>query len=176
VAGPRSEGLEDAEGEPVAAVQPTRPAFRGALPAPASVLDLMGDTVFIIDAHGHLLYASASCLALCGHPREALLDRGMLELVHPADREHTLSMVWRVMHAQAPVRYRNRWIHRDGSLVAIEWVSRWDSGSGVRVAVARRVEAAEDEGLPVAPIAEHRPERMERSSLVGFKPRQLRLR
>ena len=60
------------------------------LPTPAELLDLLVDTVFMLDPHGRLLYVSASCEALLGYKAEELIDKYMIEYVHPDDRGTTL--------------------------------------------------------------------------------------
>ena len=43
------------------------------LPPPDALLDLMSDTLFVVDEHGRLLYASASCERLLGKKPEDLV-------------------------------------------------------------------------------------------------------
>jgi len=109
------------------------------LPTPSEILDLLVDTVFMLDPHGRVLYVSASCEALLGYKAEELVDKYMIEFVHPDDRGATLGSVWRVMSGEALIRFENRWIHKNGSSVPIQWNARWDAKHQVRVAVARRL-------------------------------------
>ena len=108
-------------------------------PTPAELLDLLVDTVFMLDPHGRLLYVSASCEQLLGYTAEELVDKYMIEFVHPDDRGATLGQVWRVMSGEPVIRFENRWIHKNGSSVPIQWNARWDAKHQVRVAVARRL-------------------------------------
>ena len=111
----------------------------GTLPNPSEILDLLVDTVFVLDPHGRLLYVSASCEALLGYKPEELLDKYMIEYVHPDDRGTTLGQVWRVMSGEQLIRFENRWIHKNGGSVPIQWNARWDAKHQVRIAVARRL-------------------------------------
>jgi PAS domain S-box-containing protein len=113
-------------------------------PDPATLLDLMADTLFVLDAHGLLLFASPSCERLLGYRPDELVGQYMIEYVHPDDRGHTLNAVWRIMAGQAPGRFENRWRHKDGHDVPIQWAARWSPEHQVRVAVARQVLAAAD--------------------------------
>jgi PAS domain S-box-containing protein len=115
------------------------PPMSGTLPDPAQILDLLLDTVFVLDPHGRVLYASASCEALLGYTPAELVGTYMVELVHPDDRGKTLSSVWRVMSGEAITRFENRWIHKLGHSVPIQWSARWDAQHQVRVAVGRRL-------------------------------------
>jgi hypothetical protein len=60
----------------------------------------------------------------------------MIEHVHPDDRGPTLNAVFRITH-DGHGRFRNRWIHKQGHPVDIEWSARWSAEFRVRVAVAR---------------------------------------
>src|SRR5688572_9352540 len=108
-------------------------------PTPAELLDLLVDTVFMLDPHGRLLYVSASCEQLLGYTPEELVDKYMIEYVHPDDRGATLGQVWRIMSGEPLIRYENRWIHKNGSSVPIQWNARWDPKHQVRIAVGRRL-------------------------------------
>jgi PAS domain S-box-containing protein len=109
------------------------------LPDPATLLDLLLDTVFVLDPHGRVLFASASCEKLLGYKPEELIDQYMIEYVHPDDRGTTLGQVWRIMTGDPAIRFENRWIHKNGSSVPIQWCAAWDARHQVRVAVARRL-------------------------------------
>lgn len=114
------------------------------LPFDASaLLDLLLDTVVVVDAHGRFLYASASCLQTFGYSEDELRGTYMIELVHPEDRGRTLQTVWGIMGGEPRVGYRNRYVHKDGSTVLIEWSAQWSEEHEVRVAVARAVRKAD---------------------------------
>jgi PAS domain S-box-containing protein len=111
----------------------------GTLPEPGEILDLLVDTVFVVDPHGRLLYVSASSEALLGYTPAELTGMYMVEYVHPDDRGRTLNAVWRIMSGESIARFENRWIHKLGHSVPIEWCARWDAKHQVRVAVGRRM-------------------------------------
>ena len=105
----------------------------------ATVLDLLVDTIFVVDLHGRLLFVTPSCEALIGYAPDELLDKHMIEFVHPDDRGRTLNAVWQLANVEPTIRFRNHWVHKCGHSVAIEWVARWSDEHQVRVAVAREV-------------------------------------
>jgi PAS domain S-box-containing protein len=109
------------------------------LPDPGRILDLLVDTVFVVDPHGRLLYASASCTELLGYAADELVGNYMVEYVHPDDRGRTLNAVWRIMAGESIARFENRWLHKLGHSVPIQWCARWDPQHQVRVAVGRRM-------------------------------------
>jgi len=104
-----------------------------------TLLDLLLDTVVVVDAHGRFLYVSASAERLFGYAPAELIGTYMIELVHPEDRGRTLQASWQVMSGEPAVGYRNRYVRKDGSTVHIAWSAQWSEKYEVRIAVARRV-------------------------------------
>jgi PAS domain S-box-containing protein len=115
---------------------------RPTVPEPSTLLDLLVDTVFVVDAQGQFLYASASCFELLGYTPDELRGHYMIEFVHPDDRGATLNTVWQIMNGEPTPRFENRWQHKDGSAVRLQWAARWSPEHLIRVAVARRVDDA----------------------------------
>ena len=107
------------------------------MPTPAELVELIGDTVLVVDRHGRLLFATRNCKELLGYAPDELVGTYMIEHVHPDDRGRTLSSVFMVMTGKASVRFENRWRHKDGHDVPIQWAAKWSEKHGVRVAVAR---------------------------------------
>lgn len=107
---------------------------------PDQLLDLLLDTVVVVDAHGRFLYVSASAERTFGYTPAELLGTYMIELVHPEDRGRTLQASWHVMSGEPKIGYRNRYLRKDGSVVHIEWSAQWSEEHEVRIAVARRIE------------------------------------
>jgi len=116
------------------------------IPEPHEMLDLVQDAIFVVDEHGNLLYVSAGCQNLLGYRPAEMLGRTMIEYVHPDDRGRTLSRVWQIMEGVSATRFVNRWLHKFGHPVQIEWAASWSHKHRVRVASARAVEAPEQTG------------------------------
>ncbi len=103
------------------------------------ILDLLVDTVCVVDAAGRFVFVSASSELLLGYAPDELLGRNMIELVHPDDRERTLGVAAKVMSGVPQAHFENRWLRRDGRPVDIMWSARWSEEDGIRLAVARDV-------------------------------------
>jgi PAS domain S-box-containing protein len=113
------------------------------VPDPAELLDLVQDALFVIDEGGTFLLVSAGCQYLLGYRPAEMLGRNMIEFLHPEDRERTLTRVWQIMAGISATRFRNRWFHKLGHPVEIEWACNWSETHRVRVATARAVEPPE---------------------------------
>ena len=109
---------------------------------PEQLLDLLLDTVVVVDAHGRFLYASASAERTFGYKPEELIGTYLIELVHPEDRGRTLQASWQIMSGEPRVGYRNRYVCKDGTVATIEWSAQWSEEHEVRIGVARRFDPA----------------------------------
>ncbi|HET7359078.1 MAG TPA: diguanylate cyclase [Rhodanobacteraceae bacterium] len=109
------------------------------LPPLADVLDLVLDAVCIVDADGRFLFASASFERIFGYAPEEMLGRRIFELVHPDDRAATVRQAEQVMAGELQRHFRNRYIHKDGHSVDIQWSARWLPECGVRIGVGHEV-------------------------------------
>jgi PAS domain S-box-containing protein len=108
---------------------------------PQRILDLLLDTVFVVDAHGRFIDASASCERLLGYSAAELRGTYMIEYVHPDDRSRTLQVAWKVIAGTPTVLFENRWLHRDRRVVHLQWTACWAEPEHLRVALARDVSA-----------------------------------
>ena len=109
------------------------------LPSPADIIDLLPDAVCVVDGEGRILFVSAGFENIIGYTREEVLGRLMFDLVHPDDHARTLEQAERVMEGELQRHFRNRYLHKDGHSVDIQWSARWHPEHGVRIAVAREV-------------------------------------
>ena len=116
------------------------------LPEPREILALVQDAVFVVDEQGNLLYVSAGVQNLLGYRPADMIGRNMIDFVHPDDRGRTLSRVWQIMEGVSATRFINRWMHKFGHPVLIEWAASWSQKHKIRVATARAVEQPEAGG------------------------------
>lgn len=109
------------------------------LPSPGEILDLMPDAVCIVDAGGRFLFVNASFERIFGYACDEVLGRRIFDLVHPDDRAATMQQAERVTAGALQLHFRNRYIHKDGHSVDIQWSARWLPDYGVRLGVAHEV-------------------------------------
>jgi diguanylate cyclase (GGDEF)-like protein/PAS domain S-box-containing protein len=109
------------------------------LPPLAVVLDLLPDAACVVDAEGRFLYVSASFERIFGYTPDEVLGRRIFDLVHPDDRAATVQQAEQVMDGALQRHFRNRYVHKDGHSVDIQWSARWLPEHGVRIGVAHEV-------------------------------------
>jgi diguanylate cyclase (GGDEF)-like protein/PAS domain S-box-containing protein len=124
--------LHDAMAEPGTLMIPK-------LPPLAEVLDLVPDAVCVVDTDGRFLFVNGSFERIFGYAPDEIVGRRIFDLVHPDDRAATLQQAEQVTAGVLQRHFRNRYLHKDGHSVDIQWSARWVPEYGVRVGVAHEV-------------------------------------
>ncbi|MGN2244981.1 diguanylate cyclase domain-containing protein [Frateuria sp. GZRR33] len=109
------------------------------LPAPDQLLDLMPDALCVVDTDGKVLFVSAGFGRMLGYSADEVVGQPIFRLVHPDDREATMHQAQAVMSGAIQRHYRNRYAHKDGHAVDIQWSACWLPDYGVRIGVAHEV-------------------------------------
>jgi diguanylate cyclase (GGDEF)-like protein/PAS domain S-box-containing protein len=109
------------------------------LPPLADVLDMVPDAVCVVDADGRFLFVNASFQRIFGYAPDEVLGQPIFDLVHPDDREATARQAEAVMAGELQLHFRNRYVHKDGHDVDIQWSARWLPDHRVRIGVGREV-------------------------------------
>ena len=108
-------------------------------PPLSQYLDLLLDTVCVVDKAGHFVYVSPSCQQTFGYTQEEMLGRQMLDLMHPEDHQRTLRVVELINAGEHQYHFENRYIRKNGDVVHIMWSARRSETDQCRVAVARDI-------------------------------------
>lgn len=109
------------------------------LPPLTDVLNLLPDAVCVVDTEGHYLFVNAGFQRILGYGPDEVLGRRAFDLVHPDDRAATLQQAQAVMAGTLQRHFRNRYVHRDGHSVDMQWSADWCPEHGVRIGVGREV-------------------------------------
>lgn len=109
------------------------------LPPLAEVLDLLPDAVCMVDPEARILFVSSSFQRILGYAPAEVLGRKTFELIHPDDVEATRIQAQRVMEGAQQRHFRNRYLHRDGHYIDIQWSAHFLPEYGVRIGVGREI-------------------------------------
>jgi diguanylate cyclase (GGDEF)-like protein/PAS domain S-box-containing protein len=109
------------------------------LPPLVDVLNLLPDAVCVVDAEGRFLFVSASFERIFGYAPDEVIGLKTFDLIHPDDRATTLHEAEQVMAGALQRHFRNRYMHKDGHSVDIQWSAHWLPEYGVRIGVGREV-------------------------------------
>ncbi|UQN09288.1 PAS domain S-box protein [Deinococcus sp. QL22] len=130
-------------------------------------LDLSLDMITSFDAEGRFVTVNAACQQILGYAPEELLGRRYLDFVHPDDRAMTEWEDDNITAGKATVVFQNRYLHRSGAVVWIEWAAVVLPGDPVMYCVARDIterRAAEQDLAFLAAIVE-----ASHDSIVGME-------
>lgn len=105
----------------------------------ASLIELMVDAVFAVDANAHIVFASAACERIFGYTPPEMIGKRMFDMMVPEDRDRTRQSVHEVMSGQLQQHFENRYIRKDGRVVHIMWSARWSQADQLRIGVARDI-------------------------------------
>ena len=103
------------------------------------LINLMLDTVFLVDANDRIVFVSDACEALLGYRPDEMVGRPITDFMHPDDVPATRASIDRVMSGQPHVDFCNRYLRKDAGVVYILWSARWSEEDEVRIGVARDV-------------------------------------
>ena len=90
----------------------------------SAFFDVSLDMLCIRDMQGRFVKASRSWEAVLGYPVEALIGAPMIDLIHPDDIEPSRRQMARADVEEAVVGFVNRYRHRDGRYLHLEWRAR----------------------------------------------------
>lgn len=121
------------------------------------LIQLMVDTVFVVDREDRIVFVSDACETLLGYRADELIGTLITDYMHPDDLGATRSSIVRVMEGQPHVDFRNRYISKDGGIVYILWSARWVEEEGVRIGVARDVTTLRQAEAELRFLAHHDP-------------------
>jgi len=117
-------------------------------------VDLLLDTVFLVDAGGRIVYVNAACGRMFGYTPEELIGQSLLDFVAPEDRARTQEEAKQVIAGNPRIGFENRYLRKDGGRVHIMWSARWSERDQLRIGVARDVtELKNAEAIQVATYA-----------------------
>lgn len=121
------------------------------------LIQLMMDTVFVVDEDDRIVFVSDACETLLGYRADELIGTLITGYMHPDDLGATRSSIIRVMKGQPHVDFRNRYIRKDGGVVHILWSARWVEEERVRIGVARDVTTLRQAEAELRFLAHHDP-------------------
>jgi len=121
------------------------------------LINLMLDTVFVVDTNNHIAFVSDACEALLGYRAVELIGTPITNYMHPEDLEATKASIVRIMSGQPHSDFRNRYIRKDGRVVHILWATQWSEEVGARIGVARDITALRQAEAELHFLAHHDP-------------------
>ncbi|CAM4395725.1 PAS domain S-box protein [Deinococcus marmoris] len=102
-------------------------------------LDLSVDLIASVGLDNRFLSVSAASSRILGYAPEELLGHSALDFIHPDDRAETFTEARYIRSEEVPTTFQNRYLHKNGSVVWLEWSSMVLPGDGIVYGVGRDV-------------------------------------
>lgn len=108
----------------VSARRRTEQALRASEERLRTLMDKVPEGVGVLALDGTVIYVNPTLCTLIGYALEELMGRGVIELLHPDDRERSAKRIRALLEGapEAPGEYRL--IHKNGHVVPVEIFSR----------------------------------------------------
>jgi PAS domain S-box-containing protein len=93
----------------------------------------------IANTQGYFWRLNENFTRTLGYSAHELTSQPFIEFVHPDDRPDTLNEILKLSRGVPTIRFINRYRHRDGHYISLEWTARSLETEGVIYAVARDI-------------------------------------
>ena len=111
--------------------------------------ELTPDLVCIAGKDGYFRKINQSVIDKLGYSKEELFSRLISSFVHPDDREITQLTRVKMIEGQPVVNFQNRYIHKNGSIIWLEWTAIYFADKEVVFAIAKDVTRRKETELQI---------------------------
>ncbi len=101
--------------------------------------DLSLDLFCIANTQGYFWRLNDNFSRALGYTAKELTTKPFIDFVHPDDRPDTLNEITKLSRGEPTIQFINRYRHKDGHYLSLEWTARSVEDEGVIYAVARDV-------------------------------------
>ncbi len=101
--------------------------------------DLSLDLFCIANTQGYFWRLNDNFSRTLGFTTKELTSKPFIEFVHPDDRLDTVHEITKLSRGEPTIQFINRYLHKNGHYISLEWTARSVEGEGVIYAVARDV-------------------------------------
>nr|MDQ6904971.1 PAS domain-containing protein [Bacteroidota bacterium] len=97
------------------------------------------DVICVVDVDGFFIKVSAASEVVWGYKPEELIGKSVFDYISKEDHSQTLEDVERLKDGSSNNHFENKYIHKNGSSIEMEWTASWDIKSRLRYGVGRDV-------------------------------------
>jgi PAS domain S-box-containing protein len=104
------------------------------------IFNLSSDMICIADINGYFRMLNPAWEKHLGYTIEELTSKPFLDFIHPDDKQATLKAITEKLEkGETVLQFENRYIHKNGSEVWMDWTSQPNVMKGFTFAIARNV-------------------------------------
>ncbi len=111
--------------------------------------ELTPDLVCIAGKDGYFRKINQSVIDKLGYSKDELFAKLISSFVHPDDRERTQLTRVKMIEGQPLVNFQNRYIHKNGSIIWLEWTSIYFADKELVFAIAKDVTRRKETELQI---------------------------
>jgi PAS domain S-box-containing protein len=100
---------------------------------------LSTDPMCIANPHGCFIQLNPAFVRLLGFSETELLERPLLEFVHPEDRERTQMEFQAQIEVRPSMNFENRYVCKDGTVKVLSWNAYYDTCESITYATAHDI-------------------------------------
>lgn len=104
-----------------------------------NLFELARDVLVVTDNEGRWMALSSSCKRIWGYTRDELIGTYLHNLVLPEDLDSTKAQLDSLNEGREVLDFQNRYRHKDGSVVWMEWRAVFDKETGTVSAIGRDI-------------------------------------
>lgn len=101
--------------------------------------EIANDLFCIADEQGLFKKVNPAFVRTLGYSEKELLSMPLLNFVHPEDIDPTISQMKKAVRGEDVIDFENRYRHKDGHYVYLQWKSVFSKEDGLRYGIARDV-------------------------------------
>jgi PAS domain S-box-containing protein len=121
----------------ITALRDMREALCEAQAANQALFDNSLDIICTITKEGLFKQVSRHATAVWGYAAQELIGQSYVSLVHPDDRASSAATATHVLAGGSAKSFRNRCLHKDGSIIPIAWSAAWSDHHDAAICIAR---------------------------------------
>ena len=103
------------------------------------LLGTIPEVVCIIDKDCRFIYINNACKENWGYEPEELIGRSCLDFMVDTDHAYACQAMSQLINYGITTACENEYYHKDGSLVAMSWMGRWDQHDGLLYSTGKNV-------------------------------------
>lgn len=103
------------------------------------LLDKSVDVICTANSNGLFVDVSAASEKMWGYKPEEMIGQPFIDFVFVEDVDKTIAAASDIIAGTSASNFENRYKHKSGKLVSVNWSSRWDEETGLMYAIARDV-------------------------------------
>jgi PAS domain S-box-containing protein len=109
-----------------------------------SLIDCSPDVICAFDKEGRFIEVSKASFKVWGYLPKELVGKNYLDFVIEEDRSKTEQAAKEFKKKIEITHFENRYQHKDGSIVPLEWSMKWDSKAGIAYCIGRNIADKKD--------------------------------